>query len=110
MSLIQGVKELQAKAPWTSLWSSAYKEDPREYKDFEHCLVSIVAKAGELLSMCEKVDHYGDHKEFNLTTIKRNLGFIVMSALKAANKNPTREPVDVSEFIEHDYARRGVTL
>ena len=108
MSDFQGVKTLQAMAPWTSLWSEEYTKDPRGYKDFEHCLVNIVAKAAELLAMCEKADHYGGNDKFDERTIKRNLGFIVMSALKAANKNPVGPPIEVSEFIEDDYHRRGV--
>lgn len=106
---IKGLRELQALAPWTDLWGRDYRLDPRDYKDFEHCLINIVACTGRMLQEIERSDHYGrdsDQVKWNKDSFKKELAYILMSALKAGNCID----VDVAEHVEKDYIRRGVPL
>lgn len=101
-------KELQEIQPWTDLWSEEFRNDPRSYKDFEHCLINIVAKVGAILQRVEMADHYG--RDYQLAFDKDKdadaLGYIIMSALKAANTHPDGK-IDISGVIKRDLTRRG---
>lgn len=103
------LRKLQEVQPWTDLWSEGFKNDPRSYKNFEHCLINIVAKAGAILQRIEMADHYGAESKlaFNQDEEETALGYIIMSALKAANVHPLGK-IDVVSAIESDLRRRGV--
>jgi len=103
------MKDYQKIMPWTDLWSEDFLKDPREYKQFEHCMINIVAKAGAILQRIEMADHYG--KDYSLALDKaadqRALAIIIMSALKAANVHPDGV-LDIEKEIEADLVRRKV--
>ncbi len=113
-SPIEGLRRLQDLAPWTDLWSEDYKNDPRPYKDFEHCLTNMAQLVGKLLFMCEREDHYGENRPrgqgiIDNEEIKRSLAWLLMTSMKAANVSPLGK-VDLAEFVEKDYKRRGVEI
>lgn len=103
----QGIKDAQSVMPWTSIWSPEYKSDTRSYRDLQHCLINVVACAGRVLQAIERCDHYGVNGEQGFTNrqtiVKRELAYLIMSALKAANK----EEVDLSEEVLRDLMRRN---
>lgn len=100
-------KAIQAEMPFTSLWDAGYISDPRPYKDLEHCLINIVAFAGDILKRIERADHYGPNYEQAINKDKDGeaLSYIVMSAMKAANKHPQGK-IELSEIIASDINRR----
>ncbi len=106
--MFEEIKKLQDIQPWTDLWSEGYKKDPRSYKDLEHCLINIVSKAAAILQRIEMADHYGaDYKlALNKEEDEAALGYIIMSALKAANVHPQGK-IDISEAMKRDLTRRG---
>jgi hypothetical protein len=100
---------LQAEMPFTeTLWTEGFKNDPRPYARFEHCLTNIAAKLGTCFGMVEMSDHYGTDYTLGLDQDKAGiaLAFIIMSAMKAANTYPGG-PIDLSQYIEGDLKRRG---
>lgn len=97
--------------PWTDLWSEDFHSDPRSYKKLEHCMINIIAKAGNILQRIEMADHYGeDYKlAFDRAADGRDLAVIVMSALKAANVYPD-STIELEDLIKADLIRRKVDI
>jgi hypothetical protein len=100
-------KKLQESMPWTTIWSEDYRNDPRPYRSFSHCLTNITAKLGAIFQRVELSDHYGMDYELGLDRHKdgKALAFIIMSAMKAANAYPGG-PIDLLSHIETDLKRR----
>lgn len=101
------LKATQAAMPWTSLWSADYLADPRSYKDLQHCLINIVAKAGAILQRIEVADHHGEAAAhaINRDEDATALAYIVMSAMKAANIHPQGK-IELADYIAADLNRR----
>ena len=104
----EALRDLQKAMPWTDLWTEAFKTDRSGYGPYQHCLINVAAKNGSLLQRVEMSDHYGPDYTLGLNRAKdgRDLAFIVMSALKAANVYPGGS-IDLSELICGDLARRN---
>jgi hypothetical protein len=104
----EAFKKLQSELPWTNLWSEDHRNDPRSYKDFEHCLINIVAFAGDILRRIERADHYGADYVQAIDKDKDGeaLAYIVMSAMRAANVHP-QGLIDLSAIMESDIRRRS---
>ena len=103
----EAFKKLQAEMPWTDLWSADFGGDPRPYKNIEHCLINIVAFAGEILRRIERADHYGQDYVQAIDQDKDGeaLSYIVMSAMKAANVHP-KGKIELADHMAPDLERR----
>lgn len=101
---------IQAEMPWTDLWSEGHKKDPRSYKNLEHCLINIVAFAGDILKRIERADHYGAEyvQALNRDKDGEALSYIVMSAMKAANVHPQGK-IQLAPIMQADLTRRKET-
>ena len=102
------IKDLQESMPWTNIWSEEFLNDSRSYSKFAHCMMNIVAKAGDIIQRIELSDHYGEDYSLGLNSHKdaTALAIIIMSALKAANVYPN-EKLDMETYINRDLVRRN---
>jgi hypothetical protein len=106
--MFEQFRALQKQQPWTDIWTGDFKNDPRSYSRFQHCMINVAAHLGKILQRVERADHYGEDypQALNADDIAESLAVIVMSAMKAANVYP-EGPLDIARYIESDLRRRS---